>query len=99
MPAVLGMLGGLLLSLVAGFVGRTLASLGLAVVTYYGMTQALGYLKDLIVANLGMLPANVVQILALLKIGTGLSIIFSCLSVSMLLNGFNSDTFKRWILT
>ncbi|GKS88231.1 DUF2523 domain-containing protein [Acidovorax sp. SUPP2539] len=98
MPAFIPMIGGLLLSLVAGFVGRTLASLGLSVVTYVGISKALDFLKDLIVQSLAHLPAVVVQLLALMKVGTALSIVFSAMFASMLLNGLNSDTFKRWVL-
>lgn len=98
MPAFLPMLGGLLLSLVAGMVGRVLASLGLSIVTYYGISQALDFLKSLIVQSMGQLPAEVVQLLGLMKVGTALSIVFSAMFASMLLNGLNSGTFKKWIL-
>lgn len=98
MPAFIPMIGGMLLSLVAGLVGRVLASLGLSLVTYYGISQALDFLKDLIIQNLNQLPAVVVQFLSLMKVGTALSIVFSAMFASMLLNGLNSDTFKKWVL-
>lgn len=98
MPAFIPMIGGMLLSLVAGFVGRVLASLGLSIVTFIGITNALDYLKVLIVQSLGALPVGIVQIFGVMKIGTSLSIIFSALAASMLLNGLDSDTFKKWVL-
>ncbi|PUA96083.1 uncharacterized protein DUF2523 [Acidovorax sp. 107] len=98
MPAFIGMFGGMLLSLVGSLVGRVLASLGMSLVTFYGMTQAIDFLKGLIVQNLSQLPATVVQILALMKVGTALSIVFSAMFASMLLNGLNSDTFKKWVV-
>ena len=98
MPAFIGMFGGMLLSLVGGLVGRVLASLGMSLVTYYGMTQAIDFLKGLILQNLSQLPVTVVQILALMKVGTALSIVFSAMFASMLLNGLNSDTFKKWVV-
>ena len=98
MPAFIPMIGGMLLSLVAGLVGRVLASLGLSLVTYYGISQALDFLKDLIIQNLNQLPAVVVQFLSLMKVGTALSIVFSAMFASMLLNGLNSDTLKKWVL-
>lgn len=98
MGALLGSLGGLLLSLVAGFVGRVLASLGLSLITYYGVSQALDFLKGLVMQSLSKFPAEVVQILGLMKVGTGLTIIFSAMFASMLLNGLNSDTFKKLII-
>lgn len=99
MPAFLPMLGGMLLGLVGGFVGRTLASLGLAIVTYVGIDAAFGYLKSIIANNLGQLPAVVVQILGFMKVGQAISILFACMFASMLLNGLNSSTFKKWIIT
>jgi hypothetical protein len=98
MPAFIGMFGGMLLSLVGGLVGRVLASLGMSLVTFYGMTQAIDFLKGLILQNLSQLPVTVVQILALMKVGTALSIVFSAMFASMLLNGLNSDTFKKWVV-
>ena len=98
MPAFIGMFGGMLLSLVGGLVGRVLASLGMSLVTFYGMTQAIDFLKGLILQNLSQLPVTVVQILALMKVGTALSIVFSTMFASMLRNGLNSDTFKKWVV-
>ena len=76
---ILGALGGLLLSLVAGFVGRTLAALGIAFVTYYGVSEALDFLKQLVSNNLHALPPNVIAVLGLMKVGQGLTILFSCM--------------------
>lgn len=98
MPAFLGMFGGVLLSLVGGLVGRVLASLGLSIVTFYGITQAIDFLKGLIISNINQLPVVVVQLLSVMKVGTALSIVFSAMFASMLLNGINSDTFKKWVL-
>lgn len=98
MPAFIPMIGGMLLSLVAGFVGRVVASLGLSIVTYIGISNALGYLKTLVTQSLGALPPDIVQILSVMKVGTSLSIIFSALAASMMLNGLDSDTFKKWVL-
>lgn len=98
MPAFIGMFGGMLLSLVGSLVGRVLASLGMSLVTFYGMTLAIDFLKGLILQNLSQLPVTVVQILALMKVGTALSIVFSAMFASMLLNGLNSDTFKKWVV-
>ena len=98
MPAFIPVIGGMLLSIVGGFIGRALASLGISIVTFIGITNALDYLKSLVVQSLGALPADLVQFLGVMKIGTSLSIIFSALAASMLLNGLQSDTFKKWVL-
>ena len=98
MPAFIPMIGGMLLTIVASMVGRVLASLGLSVITFIGITNALDYLKQLIMQSLGALPGGVVQFLGVMKVGTALSIIFSAMFASMLLNGLQSDTFKKWVL-
>ncbi len=99
LPAFVGSIGGVLLSLTAGFVGRTLAALGLSLITYYGVAKALEFLKGLILRSLSGLPVEIVQLLGLMKVGTALTIIFSCMFASMLLNGLSSDTFKKLIIT
>ncbi|MPT53178.1 DUF2523 family protein [Delftia sp.] len=99
LPAFVGSIGGVLLSLTAGFVGRTLAALGLSLITYYGVSKALNFLKDMIISSLSGLPGEVVQLLGLAKVGTALTILFSCMFASMLLNGLNSDSFKKLIIT
>ncbi len=97
LPA-LGALGGILLSLVAGFVGRTLAALGIAFVTYYGVTEALDYLKNLVSTHIHALPPDVVSVLGMMKVGQGLTILFSCMFANMLLNGFTQGgTLRKMI--
>lgn len=83
----LGSLGGLLLGLVGGFVGRTLAALGIAFVTYYGVYEALEFLKDQLYRALHQLPPDMVAILGLLQVGKVLTILFSCLFANMIING------------
>ncbi|PIG00384.1 DUF2523 family protein [Comamonas sp. 26] len=64
---LLGSLGGLLIGLVGGLVGRTLASLGIAFVSYYGVSEALDFLKNLVAQNLHNLPPDVLAILGFCK--------------------------------
>lgn len=94
LPA-LGSLGGVLLSLTAGFVGKTIAALGISFVTYYGVYQALEWLKALAVQQLAGLPAEVLQLLALMQVGRALTILFACMFANMVMTGFNNDTFKK----
>lgn len=97
--AFAGVMGGVLLSLTAGFVGRVLASLGLSLITYYGVSKALDFLKSLVLSSLSGLPVDLLQILALMKVGTALTILFSCMFASMLINGLNGDSFKRLVMS
>lgn len=88
----LGSLGGLLLGLVGGLIGRALASLGIAFVTYYGVSEALDFLKNLVAQNLSMLPPDVVSILGVLQVGRALTIIFSCMFANMVMNGITGGS-------
>jgi len=94
-----GAIGGVLIAITGNIVGRVLASLGLSVVTYVGISRAMTWLRDQIVSSLSALPPDVVQLLGLMKVGTCLTILFSCMFASMLLTGMSSDTFKKWIIT
>ena len=83
----LGSLGGLLLGLVGGLIGRALAALGIAFVTYYGVYEALQFIKDELHRALSYLPPEMVAILGLLQVGKVLTIIFSCMFANMVMNG------------
>lgn len=98
MPWLIAMAGKMLLMIAASMVARVLVSLGLSVVTYIGIGKALDFLKTTLMGALGGLPAEVFSMLAYLKVGTCISIIFSAMFASMLLNGLSSDTFKKWII-
>jgi len=46
-------------------VKKALIGIGIGVITYEGVTQALNYARDQVVASWGLLPGNVAQVLAL----------------------------------
>lgn len=97
MPIFLAALGGVLLELTASFVGRALLALGLSVVSYTGMSASLSWLKTQAIGNLASLPAEMLGIMAYMKVGESISIIFSAILVRMLVNGLSGDTFKKWV--
>ncbi|MFS4549090.1 DUF2523 domain-containing protein [Comamonas resistens] len=100
MPAFLGSLGGLLLSLVGGLIGRALASLGIAFISYYGVSEALDFLKNLVSHNLHMLPPDVLAILGVLQVGRALTILFSCMFANMVMNGITGGaSLKKMIFS
>ena len=98
LPFIAASLGGVLISVAASVVGRVIAALGLSVVTYVGISQALDFLKTMMMNAIAGLPSEIFMLLAWLKVGTCISIVFSAMFASMLLNGLNSDTFKKWVL-
>lgn len=97
MPAILLALGSLLLQIVGSAAGRVLIGLGIGTVTYTGMNSSLTWLKSQAVAALSSTGADVVQMLGVLRVGQCISIVFSAMLARALINGVQSDTFKRWV--
>jgi hypothetical protein len=97
MPVIVAFLWNAFLAILPSLVGRVLLSLGMSVVTYTGLQVTFGWLKDQAVAKFLLLPPDVVGLLAVLKVGESLSIIFSALLVRASLNAASSGTFKRWV--
>jgi hypothetical protein len=98
MPAFLWALGSLLVRLTGSIAGRALIALGIGVVTYTGMNTSLTWLKTQAVTEIQGLPPEVVGMLSTMKVGQCISIITSAMVARALINGVQSDTFKRWTL-
>lgn len=90
------LLGGLV-GMMPSLIGQALIALGIGVVTYTGVDFALGWLKSGAVSALGGLPAEVVGMLALMKVGSCISMVFSAITVRAGMNGLNSGTVKKWV--
>lgn len=88
----------MLLSITGSLVGRVLLSLGIAVITYGGVDVTLTWLKGQAVAAFSGLPAEMVALMAYMKIGSCISMIFSAIVVRQTLNGISSGSFKKWVL-
>ncbi len=87
-PFIAALLGGLL-NIAASLAGRVLLSLGFSVLTFSGLSVTLTYLRDQAVnAALGMGP--VVSLLAFMKVGTAISIIFSAYAARLALQGLSA---------
>jgi len=97
MPVFIAFLWNAFLAILPSLVGRVLLSLGLSVVTYTGMQATFGWLLEQAVAKFSSLPPDLLGLLAVLKVGESLSIIFSALLVRASLNAAASGTFKRWV--
>lgn len=98
MPWFAAMIGKVLLMIAASMVARVLVSLGLSVVTYVGISRSLDWLKDRTITAFAALPPEIYSLLVYLKVGTCISILFSAMFASMLLQGLGGDTFKKWII-
>lgn len=98
MPAFLWALGSLLVRLTGSIAGRALIALGIGVVTYKGMSTSLDWLKTQAVTSIQGLPPEVVGMLSTMKVGQCISIVTSAIAARALINGVQSDTFKRWVI-
>lgn len=98
MPVFVAAIGGMLLNIVGSLVGRVLLSLGLSVITYTGMSVTIDWLKGQAVASFAGLPADVMGLLSVLRVGQCISIVASATLARMVVSGMGGDTFKKWVL-
>jgi hypothetical protein len=97
MPAILWALGTLLVNIAGSVAGKVLIGLGIGVVTYSGVNASLGFLKGQAVAAFQQLPPEVFGMLGTLRVGQCISIVTSAIVARSVINGVQSDTFKRWV--
>lgn len=95
MPVFIAAIGGMLLRAIPGFVAQVLLSLGLAAVTYKGFDVAIDRYKADLLASLYQLPPDVLSLVAYLKIGQCINIIFSAMLARMAYNGMKSGAVKK----
>ena len=98
MPAILAALLGGLINIVGTMAGRVLVALGIGVVTYSGMRVTLEWLKTQAVQSVSGLPAELIGLIAYMKVGVCINIIFSAILIRAALNGLTGDKMKRWVL-
>lgn len=92
---LLASLGGMLLKAMPGFVAQVLISLGLAAVTYTGVDFAIGQFKGEALSAIASLPPEVSSMLAYMKIGQCINIVFSAMLARMAYNGMKNGAVKR----
>ncbi|SPA23024.1 putative ABC-type Co2+ transport system, permease component [Cupriavidus taiwanensis] len=94
---LLAVLGGLAW-IVTSLVGRVLLALGLGYVSFTGLSAWVGSVKDLVLQNLYALPPEFVSVMSLVKLDTCVSILFSAISVRLVLEGLSSDTITKMVI-
>lgn len=90
MPLFVAALIGGLINVAATLAGRVLLALGFASITYTGLSTSLAWVKTQAVSSFGGLPAQVIGMLAYMKVGECISIITSALLLRMFLNGLSA---------
>jgi hypothetical protein len=90
------LLGGFL-AIAPTLVGKILVALGVGVASYTGMDASLGWLKSQAVSSLLGLPVQVVGMLALMRVGSCISMVFSAILIKLALDGMVSGVLKKWV--
>jgi len=90
------LLGGLI-NIAGTLAGQVLIALGIGVITYTGVDTSIAWLKAGFVSSVSGLPAEAVGMLALMKVGSCVSMVISAILVKMTLSGLTSGTMKSWV--
>lgn len=98
MPAFAAWLIGAFFSVLATEVGKLLISFAIGIVAYTGIKATATFVKDYALSSLGSMPNEIVSLMAYMKVGVCINIIFSAMLVRMLINGLQSDTVKRFVM-
>lgn len=97
MPTFIAALLGGLVNIAGTLAGRVMIALGISVVTYTGISTSLEFLRSQVFTSFNGLPAELLGILALLKVGSSISIMMSAITVRMTLQGLTGDTMRQWV--
>lgn len=95
MPLFFATLGGMLLRALPGFVMQVLITLGITAVTYTGVDIAIDHFKASALSSFGGLPPEVLGMIAYMKVGQAINIVFSAMLARMTYNGMKSGAVKR----
>lgn len=98
MPAVFAALLGGLIQIAGTVAGRVLLGLGIAVITYTGLSTGMDWAKAQALQAFSQLDSQWVAIMGYMKVGSCISIVTSAMTARALLNGVTGDSVKRWVL-
>ncbi|MCM5681914.1 DUF2523 domain-containing protein [Schlegelella sp. S2-27] len=98
MPVFIAALLGGLIQAAGTLVGRVLISLGFGYVTFTGLDTSLTWLRSMIAANFGAIPAQGMAVLSGAGAGSAVSIVLSAIAARMLLDGLTGGTLKKMVL-
>ncbi len=95
MPVFIGALLGGITSALASWVGRVLVTLGIGYTTYTGFSVLLDWMKSNVQSNVTALPPMVQSIAGAMKLDICVSILFSAVTVRLLIMGVNNGAFTK----
>jgi len=98
MPLFIAALLGGLLNIAGTLAGRVLVGLGISAITYTGLSTTLTWLQTESITALSGLPSTILGMIALMKVGQCISMIFSAVAVRMVLDGLTAGgSVTRWV--
>lgn len=97
MPAIIPLLIGALLEVLASAAGRILLALGLSFITFKGVNVAINFLEDAIRNNMSAMPGQVVSFLAWCWVDKAISMMFSTYSVCMTFKMAGSTVLRKLV--
>lgn len=95
MPFFISLLIGGLFQAFGAFITSLLIKLGIGFVVYEGFNVLFAGISALIFSNLDSSPTVIISIMSLLKVGSGINIVLSAITVRQVLNGFNGTSIKK----
>lgn len=98
MPLFLASLWGGLISVLGTVVGRVLLSLGIGYASFTAVDTSIAFAKAQFLTGLAGLPATALGIMAVLKIGTCVSMLTSALLMRLTLGGMAAGTIRRMVI-
>jgi len=97
MPVFIASLWGAALNIAGTLVGRVMIALGISALTYTGLSASIDWLRDNAVTQLNLLPAQVLGVLTVMKVGSAMSVIISATVVRLTLSGMSgTGSLKVW---
>jgi hypothetical protein len=91
----LSALGGFLLSMLGTFIGQALLSIGIGFAVFKGVDVGVDFVKVNFLSAVNVLPAPVVQLMALCRVGQCLNMVFSAVLARLAMNGMKNGMVKK----
>lgn len=89
---------GALIQIAGTLVGKVLLSLGFGYVVFSGVDASIAFAKAQFVGHIGALPAAAVGVMAVMKVGTCVSMLTSAVAMRLMLAGLTSGTLRKMVL-
>ncbi|MBN9430356.1 MAG: DUF2523 domain-containing protein [Burkholderiales bacterium] len=97
---IAALLGGLV-EIAKSVVGRVMLALGFGYATFTGFDVMIDGVKDTVLGALGSMESSgvqVSQVLASLRIGQAVSLIFAAITTKLFMSGLMGGVIARWVL-